>query len=86
METVERPERPPDYVAGYGSAYWFREMIYMSAHGHVARIAFNEEQGRLYMMTSDGQYARDFAADIKDKYLYWLHGEFDAIVLGSKDE
>ena len=64
MEAVAKPDRYPDYVASYGSAYWWVEMVYMSADGLVARIMLNEDTGKFHVVKHDGERGKEFNDDI----------------------
>jgi len=50
-----KPDRTPDYVTTYGSAYWWQEMVYVGATGEVGRIIWcnsestNESHGERYI-------------------------------------
>ena len=81
METVELPTRPPDYIAPYGSAYWWREMIYKGATGTVARIQIDEFDEQMYLLDHNGKKTKMLAPNIKDLYNYWLFGAMEEAML-----
>lgn len=90
MEAILKPDRAPDYVAPYGSAFWWHEMVYMGGNGHMAKMWFDGENNTLYMVnggeTSD-KPDRAFAPQIRDMYNYYMYGAFeDAILTASENE
>lgn len=87
METITKPDRLPDHIESYGSAYWWQEMVYVGGNGHIAKMRYDGDNSKLYMIGGgDGKMDRAFADNIRDKYTYWLYGAFeDAILTSSED-
>jgi len=82
MEVVEKPSRLPDHVETYGSAFWWQEMVYVGGTGFVAKMRYDGENNKLYMVGGgDNKMDRAFADSIRDAYTYWLYGAFEDAVL-----
>lgn len=86
MEAVVKPDRYPDYVASYGSAFWFAEMIYAGATGSVMKMMYDEDRGKLVALNSNGEPFRDFNPEIQVKRDQWWYDTFEKHVLGDNSE
>jgi hypothetical protein len=85
METGDldavKPNREPDYVASYGSMFWWHEMVYISGLGEGRmKLKYDGDSGVLYA----GKKA--LAPDMAEKYRYWLYGAFEEAILNAGDE
>ena len=86
METLKKPDREPDHVTSYGSAYWWQEMVYLGATGHLAKMVFDGELGALFILYEDGSHGKVLATNISDVYRYWLYGAFEDAVLSAGEK
>ena len=87
MESVVKPDRPPDHVTSYGSVFWWHEMIYMPATGGILAVGIEEDTGKLHVLGPDGIKLRLLAPNIKELYDYWLFGAMEEAMLKvGKDE
>ena len=87
METIAAPDRSPDYVAPYGSAFWYAEMLYMNAlDSRIIRMQLNEDTGKFHVVKSDGTRGKQFIDDVKTRYDQWLFDTFESKFFGSQDD
>jgi hypothetical protein len=87
MEAVVKPDRYPDHVTPYGSAYWWVEMIYVGANGVIARISLNEDTGKFHMVDErTGERGTSFNEEIKRFYDAWWYETFESKFMGNSTD
>jgi hypothetical protein len=48
-EKAIKPDRAPDFIASYGSCFWFEENVYMNALGELFEMRTDQESGTLHV-------------------------------------
>lgn len=80
---MDKPSRLPDYVTDYGSAFWWEEMVYMSATGSVRGISV--VNNRLELSDNLGRHTV-LSQNIKDVYDKWWYDIFESKFLGNEHD
>jgi hypothetical protein len=80
-----KPDRTPDYVTTYGSAYWWQEMVYVGATGEVGRILIEEDIVYLMRNRSFGVTQKvQMNPTVRDIYNKWWYDIFESKFLGEE--
>lgn len=82
---VTKPDRPPDFVTHYGSAFWWAELVYQGADGYLAKICVDQNDGSFFILRLrkwDSSFRANLAPAIKQKYDEWLYEVFEKHLAG----
>lgn len=82
-EPFEKPTRGPDFMFSYGSAFWWEEMVYLSAIGLWSNIHRDQDSGALYVVQS-GQRIM-FAPRVQEEHDKWWYETFESKFLGEPE-
>jgi hypothetical protein len=82
---VARPDRLPDHVTHYGSAFWWNEMVYMGGDGSLGSMKIDEDTGKL-MLHYNGGRVRELSPDVVQKRNEWWYQTFERHVIGDDSD
>ena len=86
---MKKPDRSPDHVTTYGSAFWWDELVYMSATGTLRQIMLEAETGNMVLSKpNDSSVAALGVLHPRYKELYdkWLIESFETNLFGELND
>lgn len=79
------PDRAPDFVTSYGSAYWWHEMIYIGAHGDKGKLLIEENKLYCIIPRSFGlTQKKPMNPSLMDAYTAWWYETFEQHFFGEE--